>query len=99
MNKHHISKRDTSKHLSRKKRDRDPMELCLCPCCANQFFSSPYFYVERTDPYQVDKDICTFCNYRRGYDFSVYSLVGRFAYEGQTSQSAQQQTRYLKEDL
>ena len=75
MYKYDSSERAARKRLSRSRKDRNPIELCLCACCANQFYSSPGFYIERIDPYQVDKDVCTFCNYRPGFDYLVFSLL------------------------
>lgn len=47
------------------------MELTLCPCCANQFYNSPEHSIRRLDPYQFDKENCTFCGIRSGWDYVI----------------------------
>lgn len=47
------------------------MELCLCPTCASQFYNSPNHFIRRVDPFQKYKDICTYCNYRYGFDYLI----------------------------
>ena len=59
----------------RKKIVGQPMELCLCSRCASQFYNSPDHYIKRADQFQIEKDLCTFCNHRNGYDFLVFDLV------------------------
>lgn len=47
------------------------MEICLCPSCASTFYDIPSYKIIRKDPYQVDKELCTYCNSRLGYDFLI----------------------------
>lgn len=49
------------------------MELCLCGVCAHHFYNSPASHIRRKDPYQLEKDVCTFCNVRYGFDYIVSS--------------------------
>lgn len=47
------------------------IEICLCPICASAFYDIPSYKIMRKDPYQVNKDLCTYCNSRFGYDFLI----------------------------
>ena len=47
------------------------MELCLCPACASAFYDIPSYRIIRKDPYQVEKETCTYCGSRQGYDFLI----------------------------
>ena len=77
-----IVKRTSRKHRSdlfsdpspRRRRSRHAMEMCLCPRCAQQFYDSPDFFIQRRDLFQIEKDRCTFCSYRTGYDYRVYTF-------------------------
>lgn len=40
------------------------MEICLCSKCASAFYDIPSYKIMRKDPYQVNKDLCTYCNSR-----------------------------------
>lgn len=51
--------------------NNDDMVLCLCPTCASQFFNSPVHVIRRIDRYQRNKDYCTYCDVRLGYDYRV----------------------------
>ena len=48
------------------------MEICLCPSCASAFYNIPSYRIVRKDPYQTNKDFCTYCSSRLGYDFLVF---------------------------
>ena len=50
------------------------MELCLCSSCASTYYNMPDRRIKRVDMLQMDKDICTLCGYRRGYDFYVWPV-------------------------
>ena len=52
-----------------------PMEICLCPRCASQFYNSPHYYIKRADYNQTTKEPCTYCNIRSGYDFLIFYLA------------------------
>ena len=47
------------------------MEICLCSKCARAFYDIPSYKIMRKDPYQANKDLCTYCNSRFGYDFLI----------------------------
>lgn len=49
----------------------EPIEITLCPECANLFYKSQTFHLRRIDPYQMKKDVCEFCRTRRGYDYHL----------------------------
>ena len=53
----------------------EPMEICLCSRCANQFYNSPKHFIKRANPFQTEKEPCTYCNYRYGYDFLIFDLA------------------------
>lgn len=54
-----------------KDKNNEEMELCLCPTCASTFYATSSFRIYRKDLYQVNREICTFCNVRLGYDFLI----------------------------
>ena len=45
--------------------------LCLCGTCANNFYGTGAFVLKRVDLDAVEKDTCTYCGQRRGYDYTV----------------------------
>lgn len=47
------------------------MTLCLCHTCVENFFSTGAYYLKRVDPYKTEKETCTYCNQRRGFDYLV----------------------------
>ena len=47
------------------------MEICLCPSCASAFYDIPSYKIIRKDPYQVERDLCTYCSRRLGYDYLI----------------------------
>ncbi len=47
------------------------LTLCLCSACADKFRSTGAFSLRRTDLQQGEKDTCTYCGHRLGYDFEV----------------------------
>ncbi len=47
------------------------MELCLCASCAGTFYDMPEYRIVRKNPYQVEKEPCTYCSCRLGYDFII----------------------------
>jgi hypothetical protein len=50
----------------------------LCNKCAGDFFSSNAFDMERADPDQDIKSLCTFCSSGLGFDFYIKKKqVGR----------------------
>ena len=47
------------------------LTLCLCGACADAFRGTGAYSLQRVGPKQAEKGICTYCNQRRGYDYSV----------------------------
>lgn len=47
------------------------LTLCLCITCANNFYGTGAFVLKRIDLDAVEKDTCTYCGQRRGYDYIV----------------------------
>ena len=45
--------------------------LCLCGTCADNFYGTGAYYLRRIDPQQIEKDTCTYCNQRKGYDYEL----------------------------
>ena len=63
-------------------REKEPMNVtsqqqknasvyCLCPRCRSMFFDTNRYCISRVDPYQFEKDSCTFCQTGYGYDYHV----------------------------
>ena len=45
--------------------------MCLCPACANNFYGTGSYYLRRVYPGRVEKDTCTYCGQRPGFDYEV----------------------------
>lgn len=45
--------------------------MCLCPACANNFYGTGSYYLRRINPHQTEKELCTYCGQRPGFDYSV----------------------------
>lgn len=45
--------------------------LCLCRTCAENFYGSGAFVLHRVNPEQTEKDTCTYCNSRKGFDYEI----------------------------
>ena len=56
-------------HLNPKQ--KPSLTMCLCSTCADNFRSAGAYFLRRTDPHQTEKDTCTYCNQRAGYDFEI----------------------------
>ena len=56
----------------RKKVRPEPIMITLCARCVSQFYSANRYQMRRVDFYQINKDECTFCGCRRGYDYLLY---------------------------
>lgn len=52
-------------------KDKEALELTLCPVCASQFYNSPQHYIERINLSQAGKEQCTYCNVRFGWDYRI----------------------------
>ncbi len=47
------------------------LTLCLCSTCANSFYGTGAYSLKRVNPYATEKDSCTYCGKRQGYDYEV----------------------------
>jgi len=45
------------------------LTLCLCSTCANNFYGTDAFVLKRVNPNATEKESCTYCGQRRGYDY------------------------------
>lgn len=45
--------------------------MCLCATCARNFTDTGNYILQRINPKQREKDTCTYCNHRSGYDYAV----------------------------
>lgn len=45
--------------------------MCLCPVCAKPFYNSKEHFIIRADQVQQIKEVCMFCNSRKGYDYLI----------------------------
>ena len=45
--------------------------MCLCPTCANNFYGTGSYYLRRVNTDSSEKDICTYCGQRRGFDYEI----------------------------
>ena len=65
-------KRGETHGMNKSPNDRGSREaevLCLCPICAADFYLSGKYTIRKADEMQVVKDICTYCQVRRGMDY------------------------------
>lgn len=51
----------------------EPLILCLCSVCADQFYNSPDHFIRRINYNQKHKELCMYCNVRTGFDFEIKS--------------------------
>lgn len=47
------------------------LTLCLCNTCAENFYGSGAYFLRRVNPGQVEKELCTYCNQRIGFDYEI----------------------------
>ena len=45
--------------------------LCLCSTCANNFYGTGAYSLKRINPIEVEKDLCTYCGHRRGFEYEI----------------------------
>jgi hypothetical protein len=65
-------KRGETHEMNKSPNDRGSHEaevLCLCLICAADFYLSGKYTIRKADEMQVVKDICTYCQVRRGMDY------------------------------
>ena len=64
---------DRALRISVDVRKQEPLLLTLCPRCAAQFYNSASHYIKKAQENQKVKEVCMFCNVRRGVDYYIYS--------------------------
>jgi len=47
------------------------LHMTLCSTCANQYYGMADRYIKRADKNQKDKESCTLCRSRMGYDYII----------------------------
>lgn len=67
-----MEKVDRALRISVDLKKQEPMLLTLCPKCAAQFYNSPSHHIKKAQEYQKIKEVCMFCNVRRGIDYYIY---------------------------
>ena len=45
--------------------------LSLCAVCARQFYSAHRTTIRRLDPCQIEKEACSYCGIRTGWDYVI----------------------------
>lgn len=45
--------------------------LSLCTVCARQFYAAHSTSIRRFDPYQIEKEDCSYCGIRTGWDYII----------------------------
>lgn len=51
--------------------------MSLCGVCADNFRRAGAYFLCRADPGQIEKEVCTYCNQRRGFDYVVVKKAER----------------------
>nr|WP_295183267.1 type II toxin-antitoxin system PemK/MazF family toxin [Ruminococcus sp.] len=51
--------------------------MCLCPVCANNFYGTDSYYLRRVSRDKPQKDICTYCGQRPGFDYEIIQKNGK----------------------
>ena len=72
--------------MKEKSMKKEPILMTLCCRCSAQFYSTRCYRIERADKNQAVKDVCTFCGYRRGYDYNIYPKRNRIMNTGRNRQ-------------
>lgn len=50
---------------------QNSMILALSPVCVRQFYTAHRTTIRRLDPYQIEKDDCSYCGIRTGWDYII----------------------------
>lgn len=64
-----------TQHTAENRPQNRPDLMSLCSYCASQFFNSGSCRIRRADPYQIEKESCIYCGYRKGYDYLIYPVT------------------------
>lgn len=67
-----MEKVDRALRISVDLKKLEPMLLTLCPTCATQFYNSASYHIKKAQSHQNIKEVCMFCNVRRGVDYYLY---------------------------
>lgn len=67
-----MEKVDRALRISVDLKKQEPMLLTLCPRCAAQFYNSASHHIKKAQEHQNIKEVCMFCNVRRGVDYYIY---------------------------
>lgn len=59
------------------KSEEGSLTMALCGRCAANFRDTGAYILKRADPGQTEKDTCTYCGQRRGYDYEVSAKTKR----------------------
>ena len=57
--------------LGLNRKPKEPVELSLCSICVEQFYQSGCYHIARVDKEQRQKEICTYCGVRHGFDYRI----------------------------
>ena len=66
-----MEKVDRALRISVDLKKQEPMLLTLCPRCAAQFYNSASHHIKKAQEHQNIKEVCMFCNVRRGVDYYI----------------------------
>lgn len=58
----------------KKPMSNNPMYMCLCSTCLNDFKNTASYKIEKSE-YQETMDRCDYCNHRYGYDYILYTIA------------------------
>lgn len=61
----------------KEKARKSSLTMTLCPSCADAFCWDGEHTLKRVDPISPEKDLCTFCGQRYGYEYRVFEHEGR----------------------
>ncbi len=67
-----MDKVDQALRVSFELENQELLLLTLCPWCATQFYNSVSHHIKKAHRYQNVKELCMFCNVRRGIDYYIY---------------------------
>ena len=64
--------------MNRKTARTNRITVVLCPSCAESFYNSrENGFIRRVDPYQAEKEVCSYCGLRLGWDYIIQASISR----------------------
>ena len=64
--------------MNRKTARTNRITVVLCPSCAKSFYNSiENEFIRRVDPYQAEKEVCSYCGLRLGWDYIIQASISR----------------------